>query len=673
MIEESKSLSLTYDISNVSQKLFHRINDFHVFVLYNQSNDFSKYYNPLEYNIEKLKGKLINEYIFPKVESETFIVWDRSYKENKKLFSMLRLKARNEVVLRVTEYLIANFLNKYEHYLVASWKNNPEIKWGLLKKLFIRFESLIRNDTFLSDERVWEDFIEWFKPYLIEGTLNEMVETYGYHQLVVMNTEELNNLFIGKMNGKLAEDNDFMRGFIKIVNTYVEDWVNRIIEFPELQNMTIEDIFSKFKIDIELNLFFKKQVQLENLFVMSNAVYQTVKESISNQHFTYKSREDWPEAVLNNSSIKGRVQFIPHDTSGIVDKVQFKKMREYAESLSEIDVDVYDILCSFYLDKSRHSNDTVEISIDDFLAKRGLKPKLSGNGRRGGYEQNQRTQILKSLSIIQSLWIDIEEVLVYKRSKPVRESLQGRAFIFNDLNNEPLHLEKHSLKDKFLVKIGKAFIEFLYGSGRQVKLLPIKVLEYDPYREMWEKKLIRYLSWRWRTQARNGSYLQPHKINTLLMKIGFQTENRTPSRVRDRIENALDVLQEDGMIASWQYEMWDESITLKKGWLDLWKSTSVFITPPKAVIKHYQPLERKQTNSKRKQTLSLSNPTDEITEDIGEKIKHLRHNLQLTLQQAADEIELSVSYLSNIERGIKIPSAKVMDRIIRWLNVYSRN
>src|SRR5699024_4797199 len=113
---------------------------------------------------------------------------------------------------------IANFLNKYEHYLVASWKNNPEIKWGLLKKLFIRFESLIRNDTFLSDERVWEDFIEWFKPYLIEGTLNEMVETYGYHQLVVMNTEELNNLFIGKMNGKLAEDNDFMRGFIKIVN-----------------------------------------------------------------------------------------------------------------------------------------------------------------------------------------------------------------------------------------------------------------------------------------------------------------------------------------------------------------------------------------------------------------------------------------------------------------------
>src|SRR5699024_8096822 len=134
----------------------------------------------------------------------------------------------------------------------------------LLKKLFIRFESLIRNDTFLSDEHVWEDFIEWFKPYLIEGTLNEMVETYGYHQLVVMNTEELNNLFIGKMNGKLAEDNDFMRGFIKIVNTYVEDWVNRIIEFPELQNMTIEDIFSKFKIDIELNLFFKKQVQLEN-------------------------------------------------------------------------------------------------------------------------------------------------------------------------------------------------------------------------------------------------------------------------------------------------------------------------------------------------------------------------------------------------------------------------
>src|SRR5699024_12625303 len=79
--------------------------------------------------------------------------------------------------------------------------------------------------------------------------------------------------------------------------------------------------------------------------------------------------------------------------------------REWINELSEIDCDVFDALCSLFLSLSEHRNDIVEIKLQDLLMLRGLKAKLSGNGRRGGFEKGQIEQILKSLSRVQSLWV----------------------------------------------------------------------------------------------------------------------------------------------------------------------------------------------------------------------------------------------------------------------------
>lgn len=94
------------------------------------------------------------------------------------------------------------------------------------------------------------------------------------------------------------------------------------------------------------------------------------------------------------------------------------------------------------------------------------------------------------------------------------------------------------------------------------------------------KNLIRYLSWRWRTQARKGDYLQPHKIRTLLEATGKEMNERTPSRTRDRLEQAFDTLLEDGVIAAWHYEKWDESIASTNGWSRIWENSTVLIEPP---------------------------------------------------------------------------------------------
>lgn len=166
--------------------------------------------------------------------------------------------------------------------------------------------------------------------------------------------------------------------------------------------------------------------------------------------------------------------------------------------------------------------------------------------------------------------------------------MTGQSINFNGLQ----------VQDEFVLKIGDLFADFLNGSNRQVKLLPKIAIEYNPYQQKWEKKLIRYLSWRWRTQARKASYLQPHKISTLLEKLAMPLQSQTPSRIRDRLEKALDTLLSEGVISFWQYDQWDESTMTKKGWIKIWKEATVLISPSDEVLKYYQPLERKKIGKK---------------------------------------------------------------------------
>lgn len=114
------------------------------------------------------------------------------------------------------------------------------------------------------------------------------------------------------------------------------------------------------------------------------------------------------------------------------EQTNVKEAWNRVHSLSDVDVDVFDALCSLFLSKAAHNEETVEIYLNDLLSIRGLKPKLGGFGRRGGYEAKQREQILKSLKNIQSIWININKATIYENGKPVQTKLQGRTFIFKD-------------------------------------------------------------------------------------------------------------------------------------------------------------------------------------------------------------------------------------------------
>lgn len=60
-------------------------------------------------------------------------------------------------------------------------------------------------------------------------------------------------------------------------------------------------------------------------------------------------------------------------------------------------------------------------------------------------------------------------------------------------------------------------------------------------------------------------------------------------------------------------------------------------------------------------------------EHIGEQIRAIRKSFGFTLLQVSEELDISVSYLSNIEREIKMPSNKIQTRMIKWVESLGGN
>src|SRR5699024_2224897 len=137
------------------------------------------------------------------------------------------------------------------------------------------------------------------------------------------------------------------------------------------------------------------------------------REVLSNKDFDYSVYSPWPTAHINKKTIEGTRQIVPYGQVQKIDQMTVLESRECINDLSEIDCDEFDGLCSLYLSLSDHRNDIVETKLQDLLMVRGLKAKLSGNGRLGGFEKGQIEQILKSLSRVQSLWVHFSRAVVY--------------------------------------------------------------------------------------------------------------------------------------------------------------------------------------------------------------------------------------------------------------------
>jgi DNA-binding XRE family transcriptional regulator len=397
------------------------------------------------------------------------------------------------------------------------------------------------------------------------------------------------------------------------------------------------------------------------LHVLSAAHYQAVREALAQGTFAAVDGLPWPTARLDKGHARGHAQLRPvvTDVQPYLPPEEIERwtqlMWRQRGELADLDADTLDALSAIWLYQAKDPHAAAVADVDDLLRLRGLTSHRGGAGRRGGYRDHQRTAMLQSLVHIQNLWLTMAALETYdsdaarpgtRRRKPTTRVIQSRAFVITDLLGQ-LRLDGFVDVEKFLFRPGEVFAHFLSGPGRQTALLSAKALAYDPYRQTWEKRLTRYLSWQWRCAAHAGDYVQPFAVTTLLTAVGHPVNPRRLTWQRTRLEKALDTIQHDVVIATWQYAQEHAD----------WPKSTVLIEPPDVIREQYQHLEQLEA-PRRRPVLA--------PDALGARLKRRRQALGLSQIQAAEQLGLHQGHFSRLERGQVTPSLAVRKRLETW-------
>jgi hypothetical protein len=400
----------------------------------------------------------------------------------------------------------------------------------------------------------------------------------------------------------------------------------------------------------------------EHVTVFSAAHYQAIRTALAHNTFAEAEGIPWPTAVLATGPARGHAELRPlvaDATSWMAPEIVeawAQRMWQQRGELSDLDADVLDALSALWLRHARTPEEDAVADVDDLLAMRALQPKQRGHGRRSGYEPEQRQALLRALTHLQNLWLHMTELELYipptpgsRRRRRTTQGVQSRLFTITDLlgHTRP---DGWFEMEKFIFRPGKVLAHFLHGPGRQTALLSACALSYDPYRQIWEKRLLRYVSWQWRTRAHDGNYGQAYRVDTLLEAIAVQVDPHRAVWQKARLEKAFDTIQADGGLAAWQYQ--------ELNLAEWWRST-VLLEPPEIIRATYRRLAPQAAPAPRALPAA---PT------LGARLQRRRLALGLSQIQAAEQLEISQAYLSLVERGTKTRLSATLQRKIRaWL------
>lgn len=432
----------------------------------------------------------------------------------------------------------------------------------------------------------------------------------------------------------------------------------------------------------------------KDLHVLSSAWYHATREALYHNTFNKSEDSPWPTAFINKGGASGKAQLVPpaienHPLMPTEEQNRWAQlMWKQRQELSDLDADALDMLCHFWLTQAKKPEDSAVAVVDEFLEMRGLKKKISGNGRRGGYMPEQRLEMLKALSHIQSIWLNFGQIEMFeekekrgKRGKlqSVTKEVQSRAFVVTDRLGQ-LNMDGYMDVERFIYRPGEIFAKFLFGPGRQTAMLSAQAIQYDTYRQKWEKRLARYLSWQWRIQANRADYSRPYRVETLLKAVGEEINKQRPQFVRERLEKTLDRLQQDEVISAWEYDRWDERLAERQKWLEGWLEATIFIEPPASIRENYKSLMRSGSSGElhagasptsrhniRLPKKSIVHTLESENDTLIAQLKEIRKSLRISQAECANELGIAQGFLSRLENGKENLSEQLKPRLREWL------
>ena len=377
----------------------------------------------------------------------------------------------------------------------------------------------------------------------------------------------------------------------------------------ELANRTYQQMLEAMDKALELNN--EKRLMLKRpedgstrdfIEIASSQLYHNFRDRISTGRFEIPEGEKWPVADLSSKVLKSKAYIMPDRDEPVIgddlrelQALMASKVTDLAKE-GDLAADVFDIITAKWLKEAKHYEAMVTLTADEFLKARGLLAKTSGSGRRGGYREHQKKEIQQKIDVLSYTWVTVEEMEVVEVVKGKRKisTWRGESKAIA-LTSRFGQVRTDGTTDAFAWRLrpGDVFAKFLFGPGRQTALLSQSALNYDPYRQKWEKRLARYLAWIWRISS--GRTQEGLLVQTLLDAANMELDKNRPNRTRERLEEALDRLQADKVITTWQYEKIDENLLSKRGWWRDWLECKILITAPTSIREQYKKIRAGST------------------------------------------------------------------------------
>ena len=382
----------------------------------------------------------------------------------------------------------------------------------------------------------------------------------------------------------------------------LETYSKKLVQ--ETYKQMLETLDKALQLHEEKRLIFKLpdyDYKKKFIEIASSQLYHNFRDRISTGSFKIDPEEKWPVADLGSKVLKSKAYIMPDRDEPVMGELALQElqeaMRKKVTALAkhgDLAADVFDIVTAKWLKEAKHYEAMVNITADDFLRARGLMARPGGSGRRGGFREMQRLEIQQQIDILSYTWVTVEEMDIVEEVKGKRKLAKWRGESKAiALTSRFGQVRVDGSTDAFAWRIrpGDVFAKFLFGPGRQTALLSQKALNYDPYRQKWEKRLARYLAWIWRISS--GRTQEGLLVKTLIEAAGMNIDKNRPSRTRERLEEALDRLQEDQVISAWQYESINENITSKRGWWQEWAECKILISSPVTITEQYKKIKDK--------------------------------------------------------------------------------
>ncbi len=246
-----------------------------------------------------------------------------------------------------------------------------------------------------------------------------------------------------------------------------------------------------------------------------------------------------------------------------------------------------DLLLSIFSAIIRETNGSgaAWIWASHFLDQRGVKPIIKregGRSRRAGHRVEDVVDIDQAIYRLSKLWITIEEIFPARRkgSKARVYRHQGRVLmVVETWSQETLDTEDETtecLPVAWKIRAGDWLMEYLQAP-RYVAALCDQSLTYDPYHEMWEKRLSRYFLFFLRINAKHSSSQMLRSVEELLHANSLPINQNDPRKTRERFEKAMTRLLADHQIDQWEYLPKSMRTLPAKKWLPSWLQWTVRI------------------------------------------------------------------------------------------------